>query len=81
MNLQTFLAGVPTPVLATGSVLVVLVLVFLVVFLVPGVLHWFRLRSIQQRIEKFETKPCSSAIPQLSSNKSVVLFPARFAIL
>jgi hypothetical protein len=43
-------------VLATGSVLAFLVLIFVVVFLLPGVRHWFRLRAIQRRIGKFGTK-------------------------
>jgi len=50
------LAATPTPVLATGGVLALLVLIFFVVFLAPGVLHWFRLSSIQRRIKKFESK-------------------------
>jgi hypothetical protein len=56
MNLQTLLDGAPTPVLVTGGSLAVLVFIFLVFFLVPGLLHWFRLFSIQRRIRKFETK-------------------------
>ena len=56
MNLQSILATVPTPVLATGAVLAFLILVFLAVFLVPGVLHWNRLRSIQKDIRRFESK-------------------------
>lgn len=56
MNLQSILATVPTPVLATGAVLAFLILVFLTVFLVPGVLHWNRLRSIQKDIRRFESK-------------------------
>ncbi|MES2978938.1 MAG: hypothetical protein V4731_10985 [Pseudomonadota bacterium] len=54
MNYQSILA-VPTPVLATGGVLAVLVLIFFTVFLAPGVLHWFRLSSIQRRVDKFES--------------------------
>ena len=60
MNYQSFLAATPTPVLATGGVLAVLVLIFFVVFLVPGVLHWFRLSLIQRRIKKFESKNFAS---------------------
>ncbi|WP_213957833.1 anti-phage ZorAB system protein ZorA [Variovorax sp. dw_954] len=60
MNYQSILAATPTPVLATGGVLAVLVLVFFIVFLAPGVLHWVRLSSIQQRIKKFETKNFAS---------------------
>ena len=60
MNLQTLLTSVPTTVLATGGVLAVLVLTFLLMFLAPGLLHWFRLRSIQRRVSKFETKNYSA---------------------
>jgi hypothetical protein len=56
VNLQTLLAGATTPVLATGGFLAALVLIFFVFFLAPGVLHWFRLLSIQRRIGKFEAK-------------------------
>lgn len=56
MNLQTFLTGTTTPVLATGGLLAALVLIFVIVFLAPGVLHWFLLLSIQRRVRKFETK-------------------------
>jgi hypothetical protein len=60
VNYQSFLAATPTPVLATGGVLAVLVLIFFVVFLAPGVLHWFRLSLIQRRIKKFESKNFAS---------------------
>jgi hypothetical protein len=60
VNLQSILATVPTPVLATGAVLAFLLLVFLTVFLVPGVLHWNRLRSIQKDIRRFESKNSAS---------------------
>lgn len=33
-----------------------LVLIFLAVFLVPGVLHWFRMSAIQRRIKSFDSK-------------------------
>ena len=60
MNLQSILATTPTPVLATGAVLAFLILVFLVVFFVPGLLHWNRLRSIQKDIWRFESKNSAS---------------------
>lgn len=60
MNYQSILAATPTSVLATGGVLAVLVLIFFVVFLAPGVMHWFRLSSIQRRIQKFESKNFAS---------------------
>lgn len=44
------------PIWITGSILAVLFVVFLVWFLLPGVLHWFRLRAIQNRIRRFATK-------------------------
>lgn len=56
MNYQAILVATPTPVLATGGVLAVLALIFFIVFLAPGVLHWFRLSAIQRRIKKFESK-------------------------
>jgi hypothetical protein len=46
----------PTPVLATGGVLILLVVVFLTVFLVPAILHWFRLRRIHRRIAALDGK-------------------------
>lgn len=60
MNLQSILATAPTPVLATGAVLAFLILVFLTVFLVPGILHWNRLRSIQKDIKRFNSKNSAS---------------------
>lgn len=60
MNLQSILATAPTPVLATGAVLAFLILVFLTVFLVPGVLHWNRLRAIQKVIQRFDAKNSAS---------------------
>ncbi|MGB7421313.1 MAG: tellurium resistance protein TerC [Comamonas sp.] len=46
----------PASIRITGAILVVLFVVFLVWFLLPGVLHWFRLRAIQNRIQRFVTK-------------------------
>lgn len=60
MNYQSILAATPTPVLATGGVLAVLVFIFFIVFLAPGVRHWFRLSSIQRRIKEFESKNFAS---------------------
>lgn len=56
MNYQALLSGVSTPVLATGATLGLLVFLFVFVFLAPGVLHWFRLRGVQRRVARFETK-------------------------
>jgi hypothetical protein len=60
VNYQAILVATPTPVLATGGVLAVLALIFFIVFLAPGVLHWFRLSAIQRRIKKFESKNYAS---------------------
>lgn len=40
------LSNVPVNLQVTGGLLVLLVLGFIVLFLFPGVLHWFRLRAI-----------------------------------
>ena len=55
-NLRSLLTNTPTPVLATGGVLAFLIVIFLLVFLAPGFLHWFRLRGIQRRIARFDQK-------------------------
>lgn len=52
-NLRSLLTNTPTPVLATGGVLAFLIVIFLLVFLAPGFLHWFRLRGIQRRIAAY----------------------------
>jgi MotA/TolQ/ExbB proton channel family len=65
VNYQSILVAIPTAVLVTGTVLAVLVLMFFVVFLAPGVLHWFRLSSIQRRIEKFESKNFASEFKKI----------------
>ena len=56
MNLQTLLATAPIPVLAAGVMLALLVAIFFLLFLLPGLLHWFQLRRVEHRIGKFETK-------------------------
>jgi hypothetical protein len=40
------LSTVPIHLLVTGGLLALLVLAFIILFFVPGVLHWFRLRTI-----------------------------------
>lgn len=67
MNLQTIIATAPTPVLATGGVIAGLLLIFLVFFLGPGLIHWFRLRGIQRRIKKFESKDFSAEFKKVFS--------------
>ena len=56
MNLQSFLATESAALIITGMVLVILIASFLVLFLIPGLLHWVRLRRMQTCIDKFETK-------------------------
>ena len=59
MNLQSLWAtfkALPTTVALTGGLIVALTLIFLTVFLLPGLVHWFRLWSIQRRIKRFATK-------------------------
>ena len=51
-----FLTSAPTPVLVTGGVLTLLVVLFVAVFLLPGILHWFRLRRILRRIAAVDGK-------------------------
>jgi hypothetical protein len=56
MNFQNLISSTPATVLATAAALAILMLGFLVFFLVPGVVHLFRLAGLQRRIAKFETK-------------------------
>lgn len=67
MSFQSFLSTAPTPVLATGSVLAALVAVFLGVFLMPGLRHWVRLRSIQRSIANFEAKNSAAEFKKVFS--------------
>lgn len=67
MNYQALLSGVSTPVLATGATLGLLVFLFVFVFLAPGVLHWFRLRGVQRRIARFETKNFAAELKKVFS--------------
>ena len=55
MDFQAILNG-STSFLITGGSLFALVGIFFGWFLIPGVLHWFRLRGIQRDIKKFESK-------------------------
>ena len=48
------LSKVPVNLQVTGGLLVLLVLGFVVLFLLPGVLHWFRLRSILSGLLAFK---------------------------
>lgn len=56
MNLQSFLATESAALIVTGVVLLILIASFLVLFLIPGLLHWIRLRRMQTSIDRFETK-------------------------
>jgi hypothetical protein len=57
----------PTLIKVTGGALVVLVLGFIFFFLLPGIVHWFRLRSIQSKLRKFETKNYASEFAKVFS--------------
>lgn len=48
------LSNVPVNLQVTGGLLVLLVLGFLALFLVPGVIHWFRLRAILGGLQAFK---------------------------
>jgi len=47
-------AGIATHLLVTGGLLGLLVVAFFIFFLIPGVIHWFRLRKISNEIGVFE---------------------------
>lgn len=68
MNFQAILADAPTSVLATGGVLAVLIGIFLIVFLLPSLLHWLRLFRIQRCIPKFDQKNFASEFKKVFSN-------------
>ncbi len=48
------LSAVPIHLQVTGGLLVILVTSFIIFFLIPGVLHWFRLRTILVRLLAFK---------------------------
>lgn len=48
------LSNVPVHLQATGGLLLLLVFAFVVLFLLPGVIHWFRLRGILSALLKFK---------------------------
>jgi MotA/TolQ/ExbB proton channel family len=50
------LSKIATHLLVTGGLLSLLVLAFLAMFLVPGAVHWMRLRKILAGVESFKTK-------------------------
>ncbi len=49
------LSNVPVHLQVTGGLLLLLVLGFVLLFLLPGVLHWFRLRAILSALLKFKS--------------------------
>lgn len=49
-------SNVATHLLVTGGLLSLLVIAFVSIFLVPGILHWFRLRGIQKSLASFKSK-------------------------
>lgn len=59
------LSTIATNLLVTGGLLSLLVLGFLALFLVPGVIHWFRLRKILAGVESFEPKTPPSEFKKL----------------
>lgn len=50
------LASVPTHLLVTGGLLILLVFGFIFIFLVPGIIHWFRLKHILTKVLAFPGK-------------------------
>ena len=56
MNYQVLLSGTPTSVIATGIVLTVLFVAFVLAFFLPGILHWSRLRGVQVRLARLEAR-------------------------
>lgn len=53
---MNFLSSTPTQLLVTGGMIAFLATAFILVFLLPGLLHWLRLLSIQGQIAKLESK-------------------------
>lgn len=58
-------SNIPPHLLVTGGLITLLVLVFLALFLAPGFLHWFRLRSILSSIAELEPKASPGDIKKL----------------
>lgn len=53
---MTALYSLPLHLLVAGGALATLLLAFLALFLLPGLLHWFRLRRIQREIGRLEPR-------------------------
>ena len=62
------LNNVATLLLVTGGILGLLVFGFLLLFLAPGIVHWFRLRAIQARLQSFEGKTPPGEFKKLFAN-------------
>ncbi|MDM4765983.1 anti-phage ZorAB system protein ZorA [Pelomonas sp. SE-A7] len=67
MNFQALLSSTPTSVIATGGMLVLLLSFFVLVFFIPGVLHWFRLRRVQSQLAKLDAKTSVAELKKLFS--------------
>lgn len=52
MYIPASIESVPAHLLVAGSALIFLLLIFFLIFLVPGIWHWFRLLGIKLRIAK-----------------------------
>ncbi|OYY94444.1 MAG: tellurium resistance protein TerC [Hydrogenophilales bacterium 28-61-23] len=59
------LSNIATHLLVTGGLLSLLLLGFLFLFLLPGVIHWFRLRKILSGVESFEVRTPPSEFKKL----------------
>lgn len=68
MEMFPALHNLPVPVLATGAVLALLLIFFVAAFLMPGIVHWFRLRRILARIAKFKTNNYVTEFKQVFEN-------------
>lgn len=62
MNSQSLLDGVPGSVIATGTFLTLLVLAFVLIFMVPGIQHWRRLKGVLKRLSQLGN---DAALPEL----------------
>ena len=56
VNFQAVVGSAPTFLIVVGSCLVILVIAFILVFLIPGIFHWFRLQRMQRRMAKFASQ-------------------------
>lgn len=62
---MTELSNIATHLLVTGTLLSLLVLGFVALFLVPGVIHWFRLRQILSSVESLEAETLPSEFKKI----------------